>query len=299
MVRLTEDRALMLTWPVQDPVGRVLGFFSCAINASGLQAYSQAARRSILIVTTLCFGLAILTVVGSHMMITAPVVRLLMRMNRLLRAGHGTVDELQEGLHGEALVLAGQVGMAISKLSQSSRADPGTGLPNRRNFEEVLNAFYSQASRYHRPLSILVLDIDHFKNINDKLGHLEGDEVLRGVAKAMIGALRGADRPARMGGDEFAAILPETSAEHAAGVAERIRRAVMEIEVPGALGQPVTVSIGVADLDSGPTDCPQDMFNLADKALYAVKAHGRNKVFYGRTVNGNFLAKEPEPQPVH
>jgi len=230
------------------------------------------------------------------MMITGPLMRLLARLNRLLRDGYGTVEDLKEGLHGEALVLAGQVGLAVSRLAQMSRADPVTGLSNRRDFEEVLDAFYCQASRYHRALSVILLDADNFKDINDKLGHPAGDRILRELAQAIVGALRGADRPARVGGDEFAVILPETRAEQAAEVAERIRRAVLSLEVPDLLGKNITVSIGVADMESGQIAGPQDLIRLADESLYAVKARGRNGVHYARSPNGVCRAVAPVPE---
>jgi diguanylate cyclase (GGDEF)-like protein len=138
----------------------------------------------------------------------------------------------------------------------------------------------------------MVMDVDHFKQVNDTLGHAQGDEVIRRVARTISNGLRGADLAARLGGDEFSVLLPDTTAAQAAEVAERIRQRMLSVKAsaPGAAG--ISVSIGVADLESGPVKCCEDLVELADKSLYAVKARGRNKVLLAQTVHGDLQFNE-------
>ncbi len=158
-----------------------------------------------------------------------------------------------------------------ARLEFESRTDELTGLCNRRRFEEVLDRSVASASRYKRPLSILVIDIDHFKTFNDDFGHEVGDLVLQTVAKAIDGARRNVDLVARWGGEEFAVLCPETSLDGASELGERIRSVVTEIKLPYG---PITVSVGVASADHE----PESLFNRADAAMYRAKANGRNQV---------------------
>jgi diguanylate cyclase (GGDEF)-like protein len=162
-------------------------------------------------------------------------------------------------------------------MAHISKTDELTELANRRHFEEVLNAFFHQAVRYRRPLSLVTIDVDFFKAINDAGGHLLGDELLKTVSRAIRQACRQADLPARIGGDEFAILLPETTAPDAAAVAERIRKILSkETTSSEELQLNVTLSIGVADLSSKEVKTHADLVNHADKALYVAKERGRN-----------------------
>ena len=151
--------------------------------------------------------------------------------------------------------------------------DPVTGLWNRHYLDSDLAAKIGRAHATARPLSLMMIDIDRFKPINDRHGHAIGDRVLRSIATRLAGGIRGADTLARFGGDELALVMPDTPLTTAAGVAERLRALVAEgIEVPFA----VTISIGVAELAF---DEPAEMLlTRADKALYAAKFDGRNRV---------------------
>ena len=151
--------------------------------------------------------------------------------------------------------------------------DPVTGLWNRHYLDSDLAAKISRAHATARPLSLMMIDIDRFKPINDRHGHAIGDRVLRSIATRLAGGIRSADTLARFGGDELALVMPDTALATAAGVAERLRALVAEgIEVPFA----VTISIGVAELAF---DEPAEMLlTRADKALYAAKFDGRNRV---------------------
>ncbi|WP_294536514.1 PleD family two-component system response regulator [uncultured Rhodoblastus sp.] len=157
--------------------------------------------------------------------------------------------------------------------------DPLTGLNNRRYLESHLVSLLEQAARTGRPLSAMIVDIDHFKRVNDSFGHDCGDEVLKIFAARVKRAVRGADLMCRFGGEEFVVVMPDTKLSVARIVGERIREAVASAPFPieqGARAIPVTVSIGVAA--SCPGDAPDALFKRADRALYLSKNSGRNCV---------------------
>ena len=153
--------------------------------------------------------------------------------------------------------------------------DSLTGLWNHRHFHEELRDELKRGHRYGTPVSLVLIDIDDFKTVNDRFGHLRGDEVLRELAELMRGALRETDVACRLGGEEFAIIAPSTDAAGAAGVAERVRRAIeaRPFEEAGA----VTISAGVATM---PRDAHSatELIEAADQALYASKRAGKNRV---------------------
>jgi diguanylate cyclase (GGDEF)-like protein len=151
--------------------------------------------------------------------------------------------------------------------------DSLTGLHNRRSFHELLAREVARARRYERGLALIMLDLDDFKRINDRIGHLAGDSVLAEVAERVRGVVRSTDLPARIGGDEFAVILPESSHEEAELLAGRIMRAVAgeEIEHAGTL----LISAGVAEL--GGEDTATSLFERADNELYEVKAQRKSR----------------------
>ena len=159
--------------------------------------------------------------------------------------------------------------------------DSLTGLFNRGYFDETLPQALAHAQRYHEPLSLLVIDTDHFKSINDRFSHLEGDRVLRLIAEALSSLARGADIPCRYGGDEFVLVLRAGAAD-AQAFAERFRaglRERCESQTPPHLWQHVTTTIGIATYpaDSGIVTA-EDMIRLADARLYEGKHSGRDRV---------------------
>ena len=154
-------------------------------------------------------------------------------------------------------------------------SDPLTGLLNRRGFDFQLDFAMALARRSGRPLSVLVIDVDYFKRINDQHGHDMGDAVLRTLARAFRMRLRESDVLARMGGEEFLALLPDTTADAAVVIAEQLRELLAS--TPMAHGEPVTASVGVATL-RGTTDTATAMLRRGDEALYEAKGAGRNNV---------------------
>ncbi len=160
-----------------------------------------------------------------------------------------------------------------AELERLASQDPLTGLANRRLFERRLDEEISEAQRLHRPLAIAVLDLDHFKLVNDRHGHPVGDQVLRDVATRLGSVLRKGDLLARLGGEEFGWILPEIYADGAVAAAERARRAIGEL--PFSVAGALTVSIGVALL--GDARDAQVLYAHADEALYRAKREGRDR----------------------
>ncbi len=188
-------------------------------------------------------------------------------------------------IHGD---ICGYIGMCMDiterkilqqELLQQAHVDYLTGLCNRRYFIEQGEAELARSLRYNSPLSMLMLDIDHFKKVNDTYGHKTGDVVLQRLSQICRDALREIDIPARLGGEEFAILLPETAGEKAFEVAERLRQIIAEAAVPLEQGLPLhfTVSIGVATFKGDHLNIDM-LLSLADQALYQAKNSGRNKV---------------------
>jgi diguanylate cyclase (GGDEF)-like protein len=175
--------------------------------------------------------------------------------------------------------LSYELNQAYGRARELSRTDDLTGLANRRAFVDLGTTALDQARRYDRALSLVMFDIDHFKQINDSNGHAAGDAVLRAVAGAVKQAARAADTPGRLGGEEFALLLPETGAAAATGLAERLRRDVAALAIPfnGTVLR-CTCSFGVAERDQAVLDLDA-LLGRADAALYLAKAQGRNRVY--------------------
>lgn len=152
-----------------------------------------------------------------------------------------------------------------------------TGAHNKRYFHETLEREVSRSKRYARDMSLILFDIDHFKKVNDTYGHIAGDAVLRQLAGLVRANIRREDIFARVGGEEFAVIVPETAADEARGVAEKIRRLVEATEMMfDTIAIPVTVSLGVAGL--APDESSEALYAKTDGFLYRAKQSGRNRV---------------------
>ncbi|OYQ35886.1 hypothetical protein CHU95_06380 [Niveispirillum lacus] len=167
---------------------------------------------------------------------------------------------------------------ANARLDMLASTDPLTGLLNRRRFMELAAAEQLRAGRHQRPLSLLLIDLDHFKRVNDEHGHRMGDAVLRTAAAVVAGAIRGSDLAARFGGEELVLLLPETDLTGAAGMAERLRQAfATAVTSLDGVDVRVTASLGVAAW-RGPTESLDNLIHRADQALYAAKHAGRDRV---------------------
>jgi len=164
---------------------------------------------------------------------------------------------------------------AAETISRIARTDELTGLHNRRSFNESFSLALSSARRHGHPLSLISIDLDHFKNVNDTLGHNTGDQVLKGFAGLLTELVRAEDIACRWGGEEFIILLPNTSLEAAGILAERIR-ATFENQSCSVASLSVTASFGVAQLSNG--DDEDSLIRRVDNALYTAKREGRNRV---------------------
>jgi diguanylate cyclase (GGDEF)-like protein len=184
-----------------------------------------------------------------------------------------------------SLRYAQNLGDTLGELRRLATRDPLTGLPNRREYDRILAEEEDRARRFGHPLSLVVIDLDHFKAVNDLHGHAAGDAVLREAARRIAGAIRTVDRAARLGGEEFALILVQTGPEAALEVARRAIAVVAAQPIVVGDGVPlrVTASAGIADF---PTDggTAAELFVAADRALYAAKHGGRNRALQARAV---------------
>ncbi len=195
-------------------------------------------------------------------------------------------DAAWQDLCGEAeqilkptLRLAEQIALAYDEIRQQTnqlmtfsevRTDPLTRVSNRRCLDETLATLFAMKDRYGEPFSLAIIDIDHFKQVNDKKGHLQGDRTLQAVARLLDDTVRDTDVVARYGGEEFVVVMPHTNLENACHFGERVRRLIEE-----SLG--LTISGGVAMALDG--DNAQSLLSRADAALYSGKAAGRNRIF--------------------
>jgi diguanylate cyclase (GGDEF)-like protein len=158
-------------------------------------------------------------------------------------------------------------------LAARAATDALTGVANHRTFYERLTSDLARARRFGTPVSVAMIDVDHFKLVNDVGGHEAGDEMLMTVAQCLSEAARAVDTLARVGGDEFAWILPQTTAEEARVAVERARQRIRALDP-----QPLRVTMSAGICDSSWTADPSELVRLADRALYSSKEHGRDQV---------------------
>jgi diguanylate cyclase (GGDEF)-like protein/PAS domain S-box-containing protein len=188
----------------------------------------------------------------------------------------------QEALEAANLKLQ----IALTREKQLAHTDVLTGIHNRRYLFELAGHEFEIATRYQQPLSVIMFDLDHFKEVNDSFGHAAGDQILQLVTQAASKELRSADVIGRYGGEEFVIVLPMTNAQQALPLAERIRLGVAAIRVPTEKGDAsVTLSLGIVELihgaQSAQTRSAEDLIRRADEAMYAAKQAGRNRTEIG------------------
>jgi diguanylate cyclase (GGDEF)-like protein len=183
-------------------------------------------------------------------------------------------QRMRESVGQAAPVLANLRNLAVAEIRAAT--DGLTGLPNKRAVTDALKRTFAQAATTQAPLALLLLDLDHFKQINDQRGHAVGDQVLANVGATLRSVLRARDFAGRNGGEEFAVLLPDTEIGAALEIAERVRATVAEISLPGT-DVSVTASIGVAGFP-GQASTLDRLERLADAALYLAKRQGRNRV---------------------
>jgi len=201
----------------------------------------------------------------------------------LTRAFNEMAERIQEGrvrleeARDELAKSNEELKSANRRLEELAITDGLTGLFNRRHFQDTLDREMQRGEREGWSLSLLLLDLDHFKQFNDKWGHSEGDNELKRVAGQLLASVRSTDSAYRYGGEEFAMLLTSCPKAQALKVAEKVRQAVASLARPGRFGWRTTVSIGVATF---PEDgrVARGLIDMADAALYAAKARGRDRV---------------------
>ena len=191
----------------------------------------------------------------------------------VLRDPHGQVT----GLVGTLLDITERKALEL-RLADLAQRDPLTGLLNRRAILAHLDGLHKDRRQILQPVCLMMIDVDHFKSINDQHGHAVGDEVLRTVSQSLVAQLRDSDRVGRIGGEEFLVVLGSTDLPHAQQVAERLRHELSELTVT-CVNQPlrITVSIGLAQSHTNEEDWA-DVIGRADAGLYEAKRAGRNRV---------------------
>jgi diguanylate cyclase (GGDEF)-like protein len=166
----------------------------------------------------------------------------------------------------------------LTRVETLSNTDPLTGLFNRRRFEAILRSEFNKAKRYKAPLSCIMIDIDHFKPVNDTYGHAVGDAVIKDVAEIIKRSVRDVDTACRWGGDEFIVVTPMTTNANAELPARRILKSVSDHVFVGVSNNKLTVSIGIADVSRPDVDTASKLIQAADIALFEAKKKGRNRI---------------------
>ena len=197
-------------------------------------------------------------------------------------------DSFNVGDLGFILNLSELIAMSISnavlyeQTKKLAVTDGLTGISNRPNMEQSLLSEFERSKRYNSPLSIVLLDVDHFKDVNDSYGHQKGDEILVTFASVLKKFCRANDTAARYGGEEFLMILPQSNAQGAFKIAERVREEIMKMSFVGNDSKfSVTTSCGVAELNRDYMKNTDQLINVADNAMYEAKNSGRNKTIIG------------------
>lgn len=259
---------------------------SALAESDGIIAATQAARTS-LIAAAAIIGFALsLAIALTYIVFARPLKRLaaslrLAGQGQAMDEGSEAIRELQV-LHDSAVALARshqELTAMRAQLDRLAHTDELTGLANRRMFQERAAQLLEMGKRYGEPCSIIVFDLDHFKSVNDRFGHEGGDLVLRTLGAFILDIARSADLVARVGGEEFALVLPHTTLAVAQMAAMRMCEGIANLHVTMANGQVLrfTASFGVAEYQHGDNDLAT-LMNRADQALYRAKAEGRNRV---------------------
>ncbi|MGQ0683339.1 GGDEF domain-containing protein [Bradyrhizobium sp.] len=244
-------------------LGDVVGFMTATLGSAS--AYGQRLDTASQDIAATDDPAAVVATVQALVAATIEMRQDSQRLKLQLDGAMQEIAELQQGLH---------------TIRMESRADSLTQLGNRKHFDEALSEAVRNAADRGEPLSLLMIDIDHFKSFNDTYGHATGDQVLRLVAASLKQGIRAADVAARFGGEEFGIVLPNAPLQQAVAVADQLRRSIMARELKkkstGEVIGRITVSIGVATLL--PYDSKESLLERADGYLYAAKRAGRNRV---------------------
>ncbi len=223
---------------------------------------------------------------GSEILVPLRVATERVGLLRLIRFSKETFDDLQSralAMISLSLSLAIRNAEIHQEVQALASKDELTSLLNRRAFLNVVDREFRRAARHETSLTLILIDIDHFKEINDSYGHLVGDQVIREIAQIIQKSVRDVDTVARYGGDELVVVLPKTNLEEALIAAQRIRKKIRTfLFKDGGQSIPITISMGIAQCPASLIKTPDDLFRSADQALYAAKKKGRNRIEFSR-----------------
>ncbi|WP_411388750.1 GGDEF domain-containing protein [Pseudomonas sp. MPB23] len=257
--------------PTDDRLSQSLVIlFAVGMSVSAVSCYSAYRYLTLISMGLVLLPCTLWLLLQSSSMQMGVAVAVLMFSTFVVSATHKLSDALEK-----AFRLTRQMERAHKLSSVAAQTDELTGLMNRRAFFEHAQLLYTQCRQNQQPLCALMLDMDHFKQINDTYGHQAGDQVLRQVGGVISSSFRQADVYGRLGGEEFAVLLPNTSLDTARGIAEHLIGAISHLAAEPVKG--VTASLGVASTQTQDQDL-HALMNTADKALYRAKALGRNQV---------------------
>jgi diguanylate cyclase (GGDEF)-like protein len=235
-----------------------------------LVAQTLFVPRAARYVSVICASLVFAVITASFLLVEHPTLNHALTALRLM-AAIATLVALVNFVN-ETARQYGRLWEEHRLMQTLALCDPLTELPNRRACEMTLRREVARSTREGKALSVILLDVDHFKTVNDRFGHEAGDRLLVRIAQVLRDSLRASDAPARWAGDEFVAVLPSTSLAQAQLVAERIRRAVTESELGPS---PITITLGITQLSAGADDI-LSLLARADRNLYQAKRDGRN-----------------------
>jgi len=216
---------------------------------------------------------------GTELLVPLRTEKSVIGLLLLPRRGGGQTYGVLEIQYITNVVRFAALAIENASLFRQATTDRMTGLYSHHFFEKNLEEEMERARRYKSTLSLVMFDIDHFKDFNDKYGHLQGDRIIREIAKLLTRLVRQVDFAARYGGEEFAVILPSVDLKGAAVVAERLRKKIEDHPFPSD-GEPlhVTISLGITEFDQERDYSPSEIIRAADRALYTSKEQGRNRV---------------------
>jgi diguanylate cyclase (GGDEF)-like protein len=257
--------------PTDDRLSQVLVMlFTVGMSVSAVSCYSAYRYMTMASMALVLLPCTLWLLFQPSPMQVGVAIAVLVFSSFVVSASRKLSDALEK-----AFRLTRQMERAHSISTHAAQTDELTGLMNRRAFYERAQVLYAQCRRNQQPLCALMMDMDHFKQINDTYGHQAGDQVLRQIGGVISASFRQADVYGRLGGEEFAVLLPNTSLDTAREIAEQLVKAISGLAAEPVLG--LTASLGVASTHSQDQDL-HGLMNTADKALYRAKAQGRNQV---------------------
>lgn len=216
-------------------------------------------------------GLALLMCIFCPLVIAWPASAWQFLQNERLRTAHAEIAEM----HAQLEIMHRELAEAHDALAEKARRDSMTGTLNRESFFAMMERMRRTEANHG---ALLVIDVDHFKSINDRFGHMAGDDVLRSISDAIGSALRDGDLLGRIGGEEFAAFLPESCAHEAHRIAEHVRATVAALSIEVESGDTISLTVSIGGALDQPDFNLADLFRAADARLYQAKRHGRDRV---------------------